>query len=330
MTIYEDYIDLEDYYISGVRISSLSVALELGLFEAISLKSMNTLLYDSHVLAALLESLRSLKFLTILDGELALTNKAKTFMLKSSPYYKGDDILRKSNKDIHERVKSALLKGEASLKYGNESITQMWEKAKINTNTAEFFTHQMHQLMAYPAHHHCLQCSIKESAELVDLGGGSGAWAIELSKNNSGMKISIFDLPEVLDIARTIVRSQESNFSNINFVAGSFFDSIPESQNYLLSNILHDWPLDKCATLLSNIRKSMKDNGSLYIHECLLDESRITPTFTSLFNLLMAVNHNSQQFTFNELKNLVENQGFKNLEIISTVGHYQLLRCRKL
>lgn len=336
MDLFEDYLNLEEYYIAGVNFSALSVALELSIFEEIAKGSSDISLLaksfslDLQVFNALIESLISLKFLIQDNNKIQLTEKSKIFLLKESPYYRADTFLLKTKSAMHERIKSALLKGKASLEYEGKSLTDMWNKGEVNSQTAEAFTTQMHRLMSFPAHQHCLQSSIKELSEVLDIGGGSGAWAIELSKINPSMKITIFDLPEVLAVAQKIINIQDLSLPNIHYQAGSFFEALPESANYLMSNILHDWPLDKCEIILSKIFQGLKKGGILYINECLLNEDRTSPVFTSLFNLLMAVNHNSQQFTFESLKEVLNKNGLGNLQIVSQVGHYHLLRCQKL
>jgi hypothetical protein len=47
------------------------------------------------------------------------------------------------------------------------------------------------------------------------------------------------------------------------------------------------------------------------------------------FDLLMYINHRSQQFTQQGLYNILEDVGFRNLEVIHTLGYYSVLSAVK-
>lgn len=115
--------------------------------------------------------------------------------------------------------------------------------------------------------------------------------------------------------------------------AGNFFikDNWPNNcDGILLSQILHDWPLEKCKLILENAYSSLPHGGTIYIHEMLLDDDRSSPLTTSCFNLLMFVNHQSQQFNKSELTNLLLSCGFCNPKTIQTFGYYSITTATKL
>jgi hypothetical protein len=328
------YSDVEEYFINNTKIACISVAVEIGLFEMIaagknnieSLSKSNK--FNQHVLIAFLESLTCLKFLKVQDSIFRLTDKTKYFFLKDSKFYQGKDILLKKNENQHNRFKKALLNNGYGLEASGSSITSMWENGKIDFDTALHFSAHMQTMISYPAYIHVKNDVFRDINEIIDIGGGSGTWAKEIIQNHPDIKVSIFDLPEVIKASKQLAGENESN-GEINYLEGNFFISIPGGRNYLLSNILHDWPVEKCRLILEKIFTSMDQGGKLYINECLLTEDRLSPEFTSLFNLLMAVNHEAQHFTQSELKSLIEEIGFIDLEIVSTAGSYSLLVCRK-
>jgi hypothetical protein len=73
----------------------------------------------------------------------------------------------------------------------------------------------------------------------------------------------------VLDLPET-VRDEAALGDRIEFVAGSFFESVPEGDAYLLSGILHDWPDEDAARILRTIRTAASSHARLLINESVI------------------------------------------------------------
>jgi hypothetical protein len=93
---------------------------------------------------------------------------------------------------------------------------------------------------------------------IVDVGGGSGSLLIEFLDGRPGMRGTIFDLPET-------VRDESAFGDRIEFVAGSFFERVPEGDVYLLATILHDWDDESAKRILQTIRATAASDARLII-----------------------------------------------------------------
>jgi SAM-dependent methyltransferase len=93
---------------------------------------------------------------------------------------------------------------------------------------------------------------------VVDVGGGNGSLLVELLRLHSGLRGVVFDLPEA-------VRDEAALGDRIDFVEGSFFESVPEGDVYILSTILHDWNDEQAAAILRTIRAAAPDGSRLLI-----------------------------------------------------------------
>ena len=82
---------------------------------------------------------------------------------------------------------------------------------------------------------------------VVDIGGGNGSLLIELLRRQPALSGIVFDLPET-------VRDEDALGDRIEFVAGSFFESVPPGDVYVLSTILHDWDDESATKILRTIR----------------------------------------------------------------------------
>lgn len=98
--------------------------------------------------------------------------------------------------------------------------------------------------------------AINQSAEvfqgissLVDVGGGIGAAAQAISKAFPHVKCSVLDLAHVVAKAPT--------HTDVQFIAGDMFESIPPADAVLLKSVLHDWDHDDCVKILKNCKKAI-------------------------------------------------------------------------
>jgi O-methyltransferase domain len=103
----------------------------------------------------------------------------------------------------------------------------------------------------------------REGEVVVDVGGGNGALLVELTRRRPELRGIVLDLPET-------VRDEEALGDRIEFVAGSFFDSVPEGDAFVLSGILHDWPDDDAVRILRTIRAAAPPHARLLINESVI------------------------------------------------------------
>jgi hypothetical protein len=93
---------------------------------------------------------------------------------------------------------------------------------------------------------------------VVDVGGGNGSLLAELLKAHPDLHGIVFDLPET-------TRDESFFGDGLEFVAGSFFERVPEGDVYLLATILHDWDDDSATKILRTIRAAAPQDARLII-----------------------------------------------------------------
>jgi O-methyltransferase domain len=93
---------------------------------------------------------------------------------------------------------------------------------------------------------------------VVDVGGGNGSLLGELLKAHPDLHGIVFDLPET-------TRDESLFGDGLEFVAGSFFERVPEGDVYLLATILHDWDDDSATKILRTIRAAAPEDARLVI-----------------------------------------------------------------
>jgi hypothetical protein len=101
---------------------------------------------------------------------------------------------------------------------------------------------------------------------IVDVGGGNGSLLLALAPRlPDGVRGIVFDLPET-------VRDEASFGDRIEYVAGSFLESVPRGDVYVLGTILHNWPDDEAAVILRTIRAAAADGARLLVIDAVVPD----------------------------------------------------------
>ncbi|XP_044021598.1 acetylserotonin O-methyltransferase 2 isoform X2 [Siniperca chuatsi] len=158
---------------------------------------------------------------------------------------------------------------------------------------------------------------------IVDLGGCTGALAREMAKAYPSSSVSVFDLPQVVETAQKHF-SQENDA--VVFQTGDFFSGeIPPADLYVLARIIHDWPEEKCLTLLKKIYDTCKPGGGVLLVEAMLFENRRGPVMAQIFSLNMLVQAEGRERPPSEYSHMLNKIGFHNVQVCRTGKSYDAI-----
>uniref|UniRef100_A0A8C7P762 Acetylserotonin O-methyltransferase-like n=1 Tax=Oncorhynchus mykiss TaxID=8022 RepID=A0A8C7P762_ONCMY len=158
-----------------------------------------------------------------------------------------------------------------------------------------------------------------------DLGGCTGAMAYEFAKAHPGLSVTMFDLPEVIEMSSHF-RPHDAD-DRVSFVAGDFFkDELPKADVYILARILHDWSDEKVHILLSKIAKACNPGKSccVLVSEIFLDEDRKGPSRGLLQALSLT---EGRQRSASEYSLLLKSHGFTAAQVKHTHNLLDAILC---
>jgi hypothetical protein len=148
----------------------------------------------------------------------------------------------------------------------------------------------------------------RDGDTVVDVGGGNGSLLVQLIRRRPGLRGVVFDLPET-DRDEALLRGE-----GIEFVEGSFFESVPEADAYLLSTILHDWPDEQAEAILRTIRTASPSDGRLILLEAVVPEGN-EPGGGKWLDLLMLALFAGRERDEAQWRELLAAGGFKPASI---------------
>ncbi len=154
----------------------------------------------------------------------------------------------------------------------------------------------------------------------LDLGCGTGAYAMEILKAKDNIEMYAFDLPEVIEITKKYLDIK--GFTNkITPLAGDFFnDDIGKEYDLIMvSNVMSRFSFYQNITLLRKIYDSLNKGGLLVIQDYLINDDRVSPEFQALYNLNLLVSTQSGNvYTETDMWMMLKESWFSNFTRIDT------------
>lgn len=175
----------------------------------------------------------------------------------------------------------------------------------------EAFIAAMHHNAGQRAEEVVSRINLEGVRRVLDVGGGSGAYAMAFCRTNPDIEAVVFDLPEVTPITRRYVE-QAGLTDRVTTVDGNYHES-SLGDNFdlvLLSAVVHSNSAAENTTLLKRCAAALSPAGRIVIQDFVMDEQRHTPARGALFALNMLVNTEAgDTFTEREIADWLQEAG---------------------
>ena len=142
------------------------------------------------------------------------------------------------------------------------------QKSESEPEVAEIYSNLMRASQKLVAEETLRIFSFSSVNKLLDLGGGTGAFIEEVSKVTPGISCCVFDLPEVIEKAKTLPFFTNKT-DQVSVCGGSFLvDIIPKGFDTItLIRVLYDHDDSVAIDLLKKVYHALPDNGQVVISE---------------------------------------------------------------
>lgn len=157
----------------------------------------------------------------------------------------------------------------------------------------DFFWNAMHALAGYTARALGEVYDFSQHRRLLDVGGGSGGFPIELCRSAEGLEASVYELPHVCDIVREKVAAAGMQHA-VTAVPGDFTadPQLPGGHDVmLLSQVLHCGDEAANRELLKKCWDALEPGGTVLVCELLVNADRTGPSTAALMGMNMLLSH---------------------------------------
>jgi predicted O-methyltransferase YrrM len=311
---------------------ALMAAVELELFTKLSggkqmtLKELQQALEmearPTDIFASALASLGLLQVTKKEGSERLFSNSpvSEMFLDKSKASYMGEIItmfdkrLYKAWDKLVESLKSNKPVNAAD-GGGAESIFDQ-AKSKQAIEEIHRFTHAMHGVSIGPAIQLPKVYDFSKHRRMMDIGGGSGVYAIQVVKANPNMTATILDLEPVCQVAEQYIKIHDLQDKVKTKPLDFFKEDIPTGYDVaFLSLIVHDYSEEKGIALLKKIYNSLANDGVVIISDWLLNDDKTGPAASALMGLNMIIEtYGGKNYSYAEIADMLKQAGFKITE----------------
>jgi C-methyltransferase len=105
---------------------------------------------------------------------------------------------------------------------------------------------------------------------IMDVGGGHGGMLAAILAATPNVHRVLYDLPEVVAGAPALLRQRGAD-DRVRIEEGLFFDTVPAGGDaYTLKNVIHDWPDERAAAILGNVRAAAGGRATVLLIELVI------------------------------------------------------------
>lgn len=303
---------------------TLAAAHEIGLFARLSRTAGTTIeelgkAVGIHERPAeiLLTGCAALGLLEKKDGRYRNSALAEEFLVPGKPYYFGG-LVEMADKRLYAGWGKL---GEAL--QTNRPTTWDPDKQKDLFDgeapaMLETFWEAMHSLSIFTARTLGEAIDFSSFGRLLDVGGGSAAYDIELCRRYPHLRATVYELPFVCEIAAGKIKAAGLG-DRIEMAAGDFFAdaAFPTGHDViLLSMILHDWDEAKDREILRKCYAALPSGGTVIISELLVDDEKTGPASAALESITMLVETEGRNYTAAEYGAWLGELGFADIHTV--------------
>lgn len=296
----EDLVGLRKLYLGFIASRVILTANNLRIFDdlkkpALASEISRKLKTDLRATEILLDALAGIGLLSKnTAGKYRNTPVSNNYLVKGPRLYQGDIIKHAS---IMWQNFSAL-----------DEVLMTGRPARRGFDH-ESFIMGMHNLTLLRTESLIKAVGLKGVKTMLDVGGGPGTNAIAFAKK--GVKSTIFDLPETINIAKKVARRE--GVKGIGFVAGDFHvDDLGTGYDLILvSQIVHAFSADENVALFKKCKAALNPGGRVAVQEFPINDAKTAPPHSALFSVNMLVGtEKGRCYSPKEIKHWLTKTGF--------------------
>jgi hypothetical protein len=239
--------------------------------------------------AVLVTALRAMGMLVLAGGRLALTEQARNHLAPGAAWSIADYLGLSANEpgvlEMVARLRTDRPAGSDADQGGAAFIFKAGTASAMEAEaSARRFTLGLAGRARCVAPAVALRAGLEQAEVLLDVGGGTGLYALACLERYPHLRAIVWDRPEVLKVAREMAAASPAG-DRLELRPGDMFtDEVPHADVMLLSNILHDWDFPECNELVGRLAPALPKGGRLLVHDVFLDDDLGGPLPIALYS----------------------------------------------
>ncbi|HVG56610.1 MAG TPA: methyltransferase [Vicinamibacterales bacterium] len=332
---------LWDLWLSGLQQPSIVAAEEAGIFSSLAAAPATApelaarLNFDERATTVLVRLLAALRLLVVRDGRYQLTEEARIYLVKGSPWYWAPMASVAVSQWHRDRLLEKLKQHGSDQASGPEGTPLVsaegraaddWAAGNVSASRAREVAARMHAHSVPAAVGVARNYGFTGVARLLDVGGGSGCFMVAAAQMHPHLRCTVMELPAMCEAASSYIEAGGVADRVDTCAVDMFRQPWPRGYDALFfSNIWHDWNVRTCRWLAARAFDALPSGGRILLHEMLLDEDGAGPVAAASFSMLMLLATQGQQFTLGELRDILTGAGFTRVDVTATHHYYSVV-----
>lgn len=282
---------------------------------------------DAEALCRLLRALISRGvFRQCRDGRYALNPLART--LRSDAPVSLTAAARFYGSRLHREHWSMLTQSVRTGEPGVPALRGMdwWAYTAQTPEFADLFNAAMTSLSELAAPPVAAAYDFSPFPTVVDVGGGHGCLLAAILAATPTSRGVLFDLPDVVSGAPALLQDR-GVADRVEIVGGSFFDTVPAGDAYVLKHVIHDWGDDDAFAILNNVRAAAGADSVVLLVEMVIPKHH-RESLSKLLDLEMLNGGAARERTADEYSRLLGRAGLRVTRVVPTAGPYSVIESR--
>ncbi|MDQ1353243.1 MAG: Methyltransferase protein [Acidobacteriota bacterium] len=299
----------------------LLTAFELALFTALdgesktSAETAERLGVDKRALDRLMNALCVMELLEKKGNMFTNTPAAQKFLVKGSPDFLGGFYHSNNLWDTWSTLTRVVRSGKSVIERKIDDRGEKW---------LSDFIAAMHYRASRTAPAVVAKLDLTNVSRVLDVGGGSGAFAMAFVKAKQDIKAVVFDLPNVVPLTRGYIE-QEGFQGKVDTVVGDYHtDELGSGYDLVfLSAVIHSNSVEQNIKLVQKCAQALNPGGQVVVQDFIMNEARTEPGMGAMFAINMLVGaEDGDTFTEKEVKDWLTLAGFSMItRVESTMGN---------
>jgi len=263
------------------------------------------------------------------DGAFHLTEIAREFLMRDSPWFVGPYFAHFVNRPIYKGLLETLHTDKPS--WSGAAAQKPWAEAMEDDTFAEQFTGTMDSRGRYVGPVLAAQLDLKSHRALLDIAGGSGIYACCISAAHPHLKVTVFEKPPVDRVTQKSI-AKRGFAERVGVASGDMFrDSLPAGYDvHLWSNALHDWDAATVKLLLEKSFAALPPGGLVVIHDRHLNREKTGPLRIAAHSVFLMAGTEGRYYSVAEIEAFLGAAGFAARDYREVILDYSIITARKL
>lgn len=200
------------------------------------------------------------------------------------------------------------------------SLTRTWQVLSRSDHWLEAFVDYLRGKARRRASAVLERIDLRGVSRLIDVGGGSGHYAIAFAREVEGLEVTVFDRPEVIVHAdRNIAEAGLSG--RVRTVGGNFHrdDLGGDFDLVFISETVHANSPEENGALLKKAAAALVPGGRVIVQDYILADDRTGPVYGALFSLeMLLVREGADNYTDSDVRGWMADAGLERVERLET------------